>query len=317
MLETEVTDLDFAQGEVQKSVSKLHYRRGEDTNSIEIAASDLVFVTNGSMTAASSLGSMKSAPLLKSKKETGAWSLWENLAIDRPEFGFPRVFDSRVDESKWLSFTVTLKDPTFFMLMEQFTGDRTGSGGLVSITDSNWLMSVVLAYQPLFTNQPSNVSVFWGYGLFVDRPGNFIKKKMSECTGEEIMIELCSHLHFTKDLPKILKNANCIPCLMPFVSSQFLTREKKDRPQVIPEGYSNLAFVGQYCEIPDDVVFTVEYSVRAAQTAVYKFLNLDKDPIPVYDSGRDFKVLFESLKTMFRGDEKVPAKEEQPLNPLT
>ncbi|MGZ3798425.1 MAG: oleate hydratase, partial [Pseudobdellovibrionaceae bacterium] len=287
MMETEVIDLDFSQIGLQKYISALHYRRGEDRNSIEVSASDLVFVTNGSMTAASSLGSMKTAPLLKSKRESGAWCLWDTLAVNRPEFGSPFVFDEHIEESKWISFTVTLKDPLFFTLMEQFTGDKPGASGLISFTDSNWLLSVFLASQPHFLNQSSQVMVFWGYGLFVDRPGNFIKKKMSECSGEEILIELCSHLRFTMDLPRILKSANCIPCMMPFAGSAFLSRERKDRPQVVPERYLNFAFVSQYCELAEEVVFTMEYSVRAAQTAVFQLLQLDKEPLPVYEESRD------------------------------
>lgn len=42
-----------------------------------------------------------------------------------------------------------------------------------------------------------------------------------------------------------------------------MPREKSDRP--LPPNCSNLAFVRQFVEIPDDVVFTVEYSIRAAQ----------------------------------------------------
>jgi oleate hydratase len=49
-----------------------------------------------------------------------------------------------------------------------------------------------------------------------------------------------------------------------------------------PDGSKNLAFVGQYCEIPDDVVFTVEYSIRSAQMAVYSLLGLEREPPPVY-----------------------------------
>lgn len=315
MMNTEVTDLEFSDVRGKKSVSKIYYRRDEDTNALVIAPEDLVFVTNGSMTASSSLGSMRTAPLLKSKKESGDWQLWERIALNRPEFGHPSVFSDRVDESKWLSFTVTFKNTLFFDLMEKFTGNEAGTGGLVTLTDSNWLMSVVLAYQPHFIGQPKNVTVFWGYGLFVDRPGNFVKKKMSECTGEEILTELCSHLRWTEELPEILASANCIPCMMPFITSQFLTREPGDRPQVVPEDYTNLAFVSQFCEIPEDVVFTVEYSVRAAQTAVYKLLGIDKEPPAVYDSRGDFKVLFDSLKTMFRGDEKPEHEEEHPLHP--
>jgi oleate hydratase len=313
MMETEVTDLEFEGLGLRKTVSKIFYRRNEDQNHIPTTPEDLVFITNGSMTASSSLGSMKTAPLLKSKREGGDWALWERIAFNRPEFGRPAVFSSRVDESKWVSFTVTSKGHSFFELMEKFTGNTAGTGGLVSLTDSNWLISIVLAHQPHFLSQPEDVTVFWGYGLYVDQPGNFVKKKMSECNGEEILTELCSHLRFTEDLPQILEEANCIPCMMPFITSQFLTRDKGDRPEVVPRGYGNLAFIGQFCEIPDDVVFTVEYSVRSAQTAVFQLLNLEREPVPVYDGARDFHVLFESLKTMFKDTEERPHERHSPL----
>ncbi|MGZ3388458.1 MAG: oleate hydratase, partial [Isosphaeraceae bacterium] len=51
----------------------------------------------------------------------------------------------------------------------------------------------------------------------------------------------------------------------------------------------------QFCEIPEDVVFTVEYSVRAAQTAVYKLLDLDKEPTPMYRGQRDPRVLVDAI----------------------
>ncbi|MBS1971611.1 MAG: oleate hydratase [Bdellovibrionales bacterium] len=313
MMETEVTDLEFTDLGTKKAVSKIFYRRNEDQNHIPIESEDLVFVTNGSMTASSSLGSMKTVPLMKSKREGGDWALWERLAFNRPEFGRPSVFSGRVDESKWVSFTVTSKGHQFFDLMEKFTGNEAGTGGLVTFTDSNWLMSIVLAHQPHFLNQPKDVTVFWGYGLFVDQPGNFVKKKMSECNGEEILTELCSHLNFIEEMPEIIAQANCIPCMMPFITSQFLTRDKGDRPEVVPPGYVNLAFIGQYCEIPEDVVFTVEYSVRSAQTAVFSLLQLECEPVPVYDGARDFHVLFESMKTMFKETEERTREERPPL----
>ena len=299
-LGAEVVDLEFLEGESERSVSSIIYRQDNHENEISIDRDDMVFVTNGSMTANSTLGSMTQPAPLKREKVGGSFALWERIARRRPEFGRPAVFDDRIDESKWLSFTVTLKDPTFFNLMEKFTGNSPGTGALVTFTDSNWLMSVVLAYQPHFFNQPQDVQVFWGYGLYVDKPGNFVKKKMADCNGEEIMTELCSHLRFTQDLPKILQSANCIPCMMPYITSQFLTRAKGDRPQVVPDGWKNLAFVSQFCEQPDDVVFTVEYSVRAAQTAVYTLLGLNKSAIPVYDGQKDFSVLFNALKTTFK-----------------
>lgn len=52
------------------------------------------------------------------------------------------------------------------------------------------------AFQPHFRNQPEHVKVFWGYGMYPDKVGDFVKKKMCACTGEEIMEELIGHLHF-------------------------------------------------------------------------------------------------------------------------
>lgn len=304
MMDTEVVDLSFNESRGLRRVAKIHYRRNEDMNSIAVEPRDLVFVTNGSITAASSFGSMKTAPLLKSKKESGAWLLWERLAKSRPEFGRPETFDSRPEESMWMTFTVTLKDPLFHQLMEEVTGERQGSGGLVTITDSNWLVSVMLNPQPHFRGQPKEVKVLWGYGLFIDRVGNYVKKKMRECSGEEILIEVCSHLRFAASLPKILETATCIPCLMPFIGSGFLPREPGDRPQIVPEGYANFAFIGQFCEIPDDVVFTVEYSVRSARAAVIDLLELDLELPPVIEGSRDIRVVLSSLKSMFRGGEE-------------
>jgi oleate hydratase len=82
------------------------------------------------------------------------------------------------------------------------------------------------------------------------------------------MIELLGHLRFGERKDLILKTPNCIPCMMPFITSQFMPRVMGDRPLVRPTGTAKFAFIGQFAEIPDDVVFTVEYSVRTAQTAV-------------------------------------------------
>jgi oleate hydratase len=161
-------------------------------------------------------------------------------------------------------------------------------------------MSVVLAHQPHFLGQPADITVCWGYGLFPARQGDFVPKPMSECTGAEILEELCRHLGFTHELPLILETSTCIPCLMPYITSQFLPRRKGDRPRVVPRGSTNLAFLGQFCEIPDDVVFTVEYSVRSAQIAVYTLLHLDKGVSPIYRGYRDPRILFNSLRTMLR-----------------
>ncbi len=296
--ETIVTDLKLREPHGLETVTGIQYLRNGQDQTIAVKSDDLVIVTLGSMTEASSLGTMDSAPALLGKDDGGAWTLWEKLALGRPEFGRPSAFADHISESKWLSFTVTLSDPTFLRLLGELTGNVPGEGGLITFPDSNWLASIVVPYQPHFIDQPADVSVFWGYGLSIDKPGNFVTKPMSECTGREIMTEILGHLHFNADAAKIMGKAICIPCMMPFITSQFLAREHGDRPQVVPRGSKNLAFVGQFCELPDDVVFTVEYSIRSAQVAVYSLLSLKREPPAVYKGTFDPRVLYKAFRAL-------------------
>jgi oleate hydratase len=141
------------------------------------------------------------------------------------------------------------------------------------------VMSIVVAHLAHFIGQSDDVSVFWGYGLAVDKPGSFVAKPMSAVTGREMMTELLRHLRSDAGASRILEACTCIPCMMPFVTSQFLPCEKGDRsPQVVPAGSRNPAFIGQFCELSENVVFTVEYSIRSAQVAVYALLHLRRQP---------------------------------------
>ncbi len=194
-----------------------------------------------------------------------------------------------------MSFTTTLHDPTFFRLVGDLTGNVPGEGGLITFPDSSWLTSIVLAHQPHFIGQPADVNVFWGYGLFIDKPGDFVTKPMSACTGREIMTEIMGHLRIEADAHNILETCTCIPCMMPFITSQFLRRAEGDRPKIVPKGSKNLAFIGQFCELPEDVVFTVEYSIRSAQTAVYSLLNPNRKPPAVYKGTHDPRVLLNAF----------------------
>ena len=252
------------------------------------------------MTAGSRLGSMTAPAALGTRDDGGAWTLWARLAAKHPEFGNPAVFSGNIAESKWLSFTATLRDPAFFQKMEAFSGNTAGTGGLVTFVDFNWLMSVVLARQPHFVGQPEDCFVFWGYGLFPERTGNFVAKRMSECTGAEILAELSGHLPFDRTEALSPETANCIPCMMPFITAEFMPRVAGDRPPVRPAGTRDFAFIGQFCEMPDDVVFTVEYSVRSAQTAVYGLLGLQNPIPPLYKGAHDPGVLLSALQAMLR-----------------
>lgn len=299
-LGVQVTNLDIKVTDKEKTVERIYLTRNGKEEVINTTVNDLVFVTNGSMTENSTLGSMhEPAVLNRNQKQRGCWSLWENIAKQSPEFGHPEVFAGDIDKSKWLSFTVTITDnTTVFDHLLKLTGDKPGMGGVVTIKDSSWLMSWTAPKQPHFINQPENVQVLWAYGLFPDNVGDFVKKKMSDCNGEELFTELLYHMGLEKQIPDIIASSNVIPCMMPYITSQFMPRKKGDRPQVIPCGSTNLAFLGQFSEIPNDCVFTVEYSVRSAIMAVYGLLKLDKQVPPVYEGQYDVRVLLNAAKTM-------------------
>jgi oleate hydratase len=297
IIDCKVTELERKIEAGKLVVTGIHYQHGKESKAIALKEGDLVFLQNGSMTDASSLGSMTSAPQKLTKQNCNSWALWEKLAAENLDFGNPAAFNSSIAESCWESFTVTLKNPTFFDKMTAFSGNEPGTGGLVTFKDSNWLMSIVLAHQPHFANQPADVQVFWGYALFPDRVGDFVPKTMSECNGEEILRELCGHLRFDLDT---VASANCIPCRMPYITSMFMPRLRADRPLPIPRSSKNLAFISQFVEIPDDVVFTVEYSVRAAQMAVYEFLSIERKIPPVTPHDKSLHTQFEALIKAFK-----------------
>ncbi|RTM14203.1 MAG: oleate hydratase [Bradyrhizobiaceae bacterium] len=294
--DTRVTDMQFADDGGKVSVTSLALDADGKASVVSVGDGDLVFFENGSMTDASSLGSMTSPPERLTKADSHGWDLWEKVAAGRPGFGNPAAFNSSIPESYWASFTVTCRDPRFFDQMEAFTGNAAGTGGLVTFKDSNWLMSIVLYHQPHFVDQPKDVQVFWGYALHPDRVGDFVAKPMSESGGAEILRELCGHLNFD---PAIFEKASCIPCRMPYITSMFMPRKKSDRPLPVPAISKNLAFVSQFVEIPDDVVFTVEYSVRAAQMAVYELLEIKRSVPAITRHDKSFGVLVDTLERAF------------------
>ncbi|MGA7810589.1 oleate hydratase, partial [Bradyrhizobium sp.] len=188
---TRVTDMDLMDDGGKLSVRRLVLDQNAKSTVVSLGDDDLVFFQNGSMTDASSLGSMTSPPKRLTKADSQGWALWEKIATGRPILGNPAAFNSSIPESYWASFTVTCRNQTFFDQMEAFSGNAAGTGGLVTFRDSNWLMSIVLYHQPHFIGQPQDAQVFWGYALHPDRVGDFVAKPMSECGGAEILQELC------------------------------------------------------------------------------------------------------------------------------
>jgi oleate hydratase len=270
-----VTDLQMNADGHPTAVSKIVL---QDEQLIEVNQADIVMVTIGSSISGLQLGANLEPPPLPSQSDKfidGDWSLWLKLSQKSHKFGDPLNFNAHVPLSRLETFTVTLRDSEFMQLYEKLTHDSPGSGALLSLADSNWSLSISVPHQPVCSNQPPNVQVIWGYGLNPEKEGNFVTKPMFKCTGEEIMTELLSHLNFSVE--SLFPTSNTVPCLIPLATSPLLPRAHEHRPEVIPPRTTNLALIGQFVEIPDDTTFGMEYSVRGAQTAVYKLMGLGKN----------------------------------------
>lgn len=270
-------------------------QHGVDTL-IPVRSEDLVFVTNGSMTTNSAFGdNTHLAETNYSTKDIGLFNIWINLAKKHVKFGHPEKFIGQVDKTKWMSFFLTIDYPEFFKRMEKMTGSKSGTGGAITIKDSGWDISFVMYDRDYFPNQ-GNRDVLWGDGLFGENQGDYIKKPMAQCTGNEILEEFLYHLNMLDMKDEMIKHTYVSTCMMPYITSQFMPRKESDRPHIIPEGCINLAFIGQYVEVAGDVVFTVETSVRTPLEAVYRLTNLDKEIIEVYPSKYDIRYIIDRFK---------------------
>ena len=158
--ETRVVDMEFHSfPDHRHHVKALRIRRNQDEKEIALDENDLVIFTNGSMTAASTLGSTSEAAVLNRGEPSGGWALWKKLAASRQAFGHPEVFIGDIDKSKWLSFTATTTLPLLRQLIEKMTGTTLGRGGLISFKEFNWLMTIKFNYFPVYPGQPEDAVV--------------------------------------------------------------------------------------------------------------------------------------------------------------
>lgn len=299
---TKVVNVEFdiqPEKKVAKRVIVLHEGKEE---SIDLTEDDLIFITNGGCVENSSLGSQNApAPFHSEIKEGGGWDMWRKIAAQDPAFGHPDKFCHDPEKSNWMSATVTTLDnriPPYVQKLCQrdpFSG-KVVTGGIVTAKDSNWLLSWTFNRQPQFRSQPKGQLVGWIYGLFSDKPGNFVKKTMRECTGKEICMEWLYHMGVPEDQIEDLAehSANTIPCMMPYITAFFMPRAAGDRPAVVPEGSVNFAFVGQFAETVRDTIFTTEYSIRTGMEAVYTLLDIDRGVPEVWGSVYDVRDLLNS-----------------------
>ncbi len=306
---TKVVNVEFNIKPNRKQATRIEIISDGKTQFVDLTENDLVFITNGGCVENSTLGSQTTPAVYNPEiKAGGGWDMWKRIAAQSPDFGHPEKFCSNPDQTNWMSATVTTLDQKIVPYIQKickrdpFSGGVV-TGGIVTVKDSNWLLSWTFNRQPQFRSQPKDQLVGWIYGLFTDKPGNYVKKAMRDCTGEEICMEWLYHLGVpVKQIPDLAKNsANTIPCMMPYITAFFMPREPGDRPDVVPKDSVNFAFIGQFAETERDTIFTTEYSMRTGMEAVYTLLNVDRGVPEVWGSTYDIRDLLNAAVQMRDG----------------
>ena len=283
----------------RKVATEIEIIRDETAETISLTENDLVFITNGGCVENSTIGSQDTpARFNKVIKPGSGWDMWRKIAAQDKSFGHPDKFCYDAEKTNWMSATVTTLDQEVIPYIKSickrdpFTG-KVVTGGIVTCRDSSWLLSWTINRQPQFRDQPKDQCLVWVYALFTDKKGDFVKKPMRECTGKEICMEWLYHIGVPTDQIEELAEESCntVPVMMPYVTAFFMPREAGDRPDVVPEGAVNFAFLGQFAETKRDTIFTTEYSIRTGMEAVYTLLDIDRGVPEVWGSTYDVRDL--------------------------
>lgn len=292
---TTVTDFDFAEGN-GITVTGIHYLRNGEEGVLTIRPQDRVVATLGCMTDNASYGDSDHPAVLDTSYPAGG-RLWKNITMKKEGLGDPDKFFAHPDKSAWMSFNCTFNGSTFMDWMEKYTHNKCGEGLSSTFVESPWIMELRIPRAPFFKNQTEANPFLWmcAFNSFV--PGKYTGKPETECTGMEILEEILMSLPMDDETRQKCRDevVAAIPVAMPYIDAQFLPRAVGDRPNVIPQGSTNLGLIGQFVEIPEDVVFTEEYSVRGARMAVYALTGSKKEVAPVKPIRYDARMILAAL----------------------
>ena len=307
---TKVVNVEFDVTSDRKQATRIEVETEGETRFVDLTEDDLVFITNGGCVENSAMGSQNTpAPYNPEIKPGGGWDMWRRIAAQSPDFGNPDKFCYDSELCNWMSATVETLDQriipyiTNICKRDPFTG-KVVTGGIVSVKDSSWLLSWTINRQPQFRSQPKDHCLVWVYALFNDRPGDYVKKPMRDCTGKEICMEWLYHIGVPEnEIEELAENsANTVPVMMPYIDAFFMPRNDTDRPKVVPDGAVNFAFIGQFAETARDTIFTTEYSMRTGMEAVYTLLNVDRGVPEVWCSTYDVRDLLNATVKLRDGE---------------
>lgn len=320
VLNRRVTDWQFKETTMQDEITVTglvmeNVETGE-TETVEVPEDTAVIFTNGSITDSATQGDYNT-PAPENMDYGAAAGLWKKATDHFYNLGNPDKFFADRNASEWVSFTLTTNDHILLNEITRITTQVPGNAlnsflstkKITPLGHQDINMSIVVHHQPHFTTQKPNESVIWGYFLYPRRKGEFVEKPYIEMTGKEMLTELIGQLSKVDPGPTNIREKeteiydsviNNIPVYMPYASALFNNRAKTDRPEVIPEHSTNLAFTGEFVEQPYQMIFTEQSAVRSGEVAAFHFAGVPMEKLvknPRYD--KDPKTLAKATKKMF------------------
>jgi oleate hydratase len=285
----------------QRMITRLDFLHNGFEVSRSLQWSDIVIATVGSTTSGCFVGADDRAPSLPELDVTEGldenWSVWLELANKVAQFGNPYNFCTRSSESMLESFTITTEDLELYDKLNLLSSKRSAVGTVIALIESHWKLNMCVPLQPVFSNQPTNQRVLWGYAGSPRSEGNYVRKAMVDCSGSEILSELLAHLNI-RSQPSIRRTIT-IPRVLPRMTAHLLPRSPSDRLDIIPNTAVNIGLVGSFVNNPYYTAADISYGVRSARVAVSRLMGLSE-----YDD-EDAKnnylgtILLNSLKVIF------------------
>lgn len=321
ILNRRVTDWKFKETAMQDEITvtglEMENLETGETEFVTVPDDTAVIFTNGSITDSATLGDYEH-PAEENMDYGAASSLWKKASEHFYNLGNPDKFFADRAASEWVSFTLTTKDHTLLNEITRITTQEPGNAlnsfistrPITELGHKDVNMSIVVHHQPHFTTQKPNETVIWGYFLYPRRKGEFVDKQYIKMNGKEMLEELIGQLSKVDPGPVNIREKedailasviNNIPVYMPYASALFNNRAKSDRPKVIPQHSTNLAFTGEFAEQPYQMIFTEQSAVRSGEIVAYHFAGIPMSRLvetPRYD--KDLKTLLKAAQKMFK-----------------
>lgn len=299
----EITGIEAA----DNRVNAVHIIDDGTKMTIYLNKEDVVVLDTGSVFDGVSEGSINAtAPILENAPQS--MELWVDAAAKDDSFGLPELILSDVPAS--MEFSVVDDDGYLLKKICKKLGEEPDNGISVLFEASNWRMKmssepysfVPIASQDeaeiystvgdalkmaadsdetditpedieaagIINAKPEPQPVIYVKGVYAGSEGNYINKPMRECTGIELLYELCCHLEMLEEWEEIVDRikvvmVNCLP---------YKTATLRKVPAyAVPELHpcDNCMLTSDFITV-DAPTGTIEQQIQCARKAAYAIL---------------------------------------------